>query len=73
MDRLYNHYQISWELFWGHAPKPRICVDDKIPAKDTIMISEEQLKEGLWFPMDPFFIEVLHFHKLAVTQLHPNS
>lgn len=36
------------------------------------MVYEEQLKEGLWFPVDPSFVEVLRFPKLSVTQLYPN-
>lgn len=73
VDRLYNNYQISQELFRVHAPNQRVRMDAQIPADDIIMVYEEQLKAGLWFPMDPFFIEVLLFHKLAVAQLHPNS
>lgn len=41
--------------------------------EDKIIIYEEQLKVDLQFLMDPFYIEVLCFHKLAVAQLHPNS
>lgn len=37
------------------------------------MVYEKQMNVGLQFPMDPFFVKVLHFHKLAVAQLHPNS
>lgn len=48
-------------------------VDDQIPPEDTIMVYEEQPNMGLQFPMDLFFFEVLWFHKLIVTQLHPNS
>lgn len=37
------------------------------------MVYEEQLKADLQFSMDSFFTEILLFHKLLVTQLHPNS
>lgn len=73
VEYLYDHYQNSQETFGVYAPTPHVRVDDWIPAKNTIIVYEEQLKVGLRFLMDLFYVEVLHFHKLAVTQLHPNS
>lgn len=61
VDRLYNHYQISQELFWVHAPNPRIHMDDQILTENTIIVYEKQLKVGLRFSIDPFFIEVIPF------------
>lgn len=73
VDHLHDHYQIFWEIFQIYALSPNVRVDDQIPTKDTIMVYEEQLKAGLRFSMDPFFVEVFRFHQLSVTQLHPNS
>lgn len=72
VDHLYDHYQISCEIFRIYTPNPNVRVDDQIPAEDTIMVYEEQLKVGLQFSIDLFFIEILRFHKLSVVQLHPN-
>lgn len=58
VDRLHDHYQISRKIFKVYAPHSNVPVDKQTPAEDTIMIYEEQLKVGLWFPMDPLFIEV---------------
>lgn len=66
VDRLHVQYHISREIFCVFALSPSVRVDDQIFTKDTIMVYEEQLKVGLWFSMDPFFVEVLRFHKLAV-------
>lgn len=72
VDRLYDTYHILREAFCVFAP-PHVRASDLIPTKDTIIAFEEQLKAGLWFPLDPFCMDVLHFHKLSVVQLHPNS
>lgn len=48
-------------------------MNDLILADDTIIVFEKQLKAGLRFPMDLFFVDVLRFYKLSITQLHPNS
>lgn len=67
VDQLHGNYQIFWEIFWVYAPHPNVCTNDQIPAEDTILAYEEHLKVGLRFPIDPFFVEVFHFHKLSVT------
>lgn len=67
VDCLYNLYQIPRDLFRVYAPNSNVCVDDQIPAEDTIMIYKEQLKASLRFPISPFFTKVLRFHKLVVT------
>lgn len=68
---LHNIYNISWESFWIFALSPRVRANNLIPAGDTIIALEEQLKVGICFPLDPFFVEILRFHKLSVVQLHP--
>lgn len=73
VDHLYDTSQIPWETFHVFAPSPYVHVNDLIPTEDAIMVFVEQLKAGLWFPMDPFFMDVLWFHKLSLVQLHPNS
>lgn len=73
VDHLYGHYQISRETFRVYASTTRVRVDDRITAKETIIVYEEQLKADLRFLMDLFYVEALRFHKLAFTQLHPNS
>lgn len=70
IDWLHDHYQISREIFQVYALHPNVHVDDQIAAKDTIIVYKEQLKVDLRFSMDPFFIEVLSFHKLSVIKLH---
>lgn len=56
VDRLYDKYQIPQETFHAFVPSLCICVNDLIPAEDTIMVFEKQLKAGLQFPIDPFFL-----------------
>lgn len=73
IEHFYDIYQIPQESFHIFAPSPRVRVNDLIPAENTIMVFEEQLKVGLRFPIDPFFIDILRFHKLSVVQLHPNT
>lgn len=73
VDRLYDTYHIPRETFCVFSLSPHIHVSDLIPAEDTIMVFEKQLKAGLRFPIDLFFVDVLRFHKLSIAQLHPNS
>lgn len=72
VDHLYNHYQISRELFQVHTLNSRIRLDDQIPAKDTIIVYKEKLEVNLQFSINLFFVEVFRFNKLAAAQLHPN-
>lgn len=44
-----------------------------IPAEDIIIVYDEQLKVGLKFLIDPFYFDVLNFHKLSIAQLHLNN
>lgn len=37
------------------------------------MVYEESLKAGLRFPLDMFFIDVFHFQKFLIAQLHLNG
>lgn len=55
---LYDTYQIPRETLHVFVPS-RVRVNDLVPAEDTIMVFEEQLKVGLQFPIDPFFVDVL--------------
>lgn len=73
VDRFHNKYQISRKIFCIFALSPSVCIEDQIPAGDTIIVYKDQLKAGLRFSMDPLFAEVLRFHKLLVAQLHPYS
>lgn len=73
VDRLHDHYQISQEIFRVYAPTSRVLVDDRIPAKDTIIVYKEKLEVNLQFSINLFFVEVFRFHKLAAGQLHPNT
>lgn len=59
VDRLYDTYHIPRETFQVLAPSPRVRANDVILANDTIIVFKEQLKAGLRFPLDPFFVEDL--------------
>lgn len=73
VDCFHDKYQISRETFHVFAPSSSVRVDDQIPVEDTIIVYKEQLKASFRFSMDPFFVEVLRFHRLVVAQLHSNS
>lgn len=51
VDRLFDNYQISREIFRVYAPYSNVRDDDQIPTKHTIMVYEEQLKAGLFGPV----------------------
>lgn len=73
IEYLHDKYRISREIFHVFTPCPSVCVDDQISAEDAIMVYEQQLKAGLRFLINPFFTEILRFHRLSITQLHPNN
>lgn len=66
VDHLHNTYHISRKSFWIFAPSLHIHANDLIPASDTIIVFEEQLKADLRFPLYSFFLKVLKFHKFSV-------
>lgn len=64
LTNLSASYQISNELFKILAPYFHIHIDGRIPEQDTFIVYEEQMKVGLRFPIDQFYMDVLTVHKL---------
>lgn len=73
LDCLYNANHIPRDTFQIHASSSNVHTDDHILVEDTVIVYKEQMKAGLRFPIDPFYTDVLNFHKLSIAQIHPKN
>lgn len=69
---IHLRYNIS-EDYIGCACNKDQTAADVIIKDDCIIIYEEQLKVGLWFPLTSFYVDVLRLICCSVAQLHPNA
>ena len=53
--------------------KPDDMERSHTPPDGYVALSERYLQFGVWFPLHPFFVEVLEYFRLTIFQITPTG